>query len=281
MSDCSSKCYVLVSATGDRITVNHCDDRACAPCSGHRTRKVREQFAKVSNGVERVRFMTLTQRTIAGESLAGARKRIRASERKLRQRKSWKAHVDGALRVEETTWSIPKGETEGRWHVHFHYMYEGGFWVQAELTKEWAACGDQLIVDIRASYNVNELLKYSLKTAGVPGDRLVEWAIEMQGVREVEFLGSWRGKHPDVEPQEPATEEQIEAFRYICEEPALERGDHRIVTEARLKYVAWSDPNAPPVASERALQILRNCFKSLLSLRDRVGPRLNKRDSYS
>jgi len=221
--------------------------------------------------------MTLTQPTIAGESLRDARARLRGRERKLRQRKAWKAHVDGALRVEEITWS------EGAWHVHFHYMYVGSYWDQAELTEAWSGCGDdgKCIVDVRAAYDVNELLKYSLKTAGVPEDRLVEWATEMTGVREVEFLGGWRGKGADDDDQELATADELDAFRYVCEESTLEAGDHRVVTEARLTFVAFTDASAPPFVASWALERLRECFASLLTLRDRVGARLDKREAYS
>jgi len=160
-------------------------------------------------------------------------------------------------------------------------MYAGSYWDQAELTDAWAGCGDGRIVDIRKAYNVNELLKYSLKTAGVPADKIVEWAVGMAGVREVEFLGSWRGKLPDDDAQEPATDEELEAFRYVCEESTLEARDHRVVTEARLTFVAYSDKAAPPRVASWALDRLRECFGSLSTLRERVGVRLDKSGAYS
>jgi hypothetical protein len=268
MRDCATKTFILASAKGARLTVNHCDDRACAPCANHRTRRVFEKFEKVSAG-KSLRFMTLTQASRVGETLADARKRLRADERKFRQRKAWKEHVTGGLRSEEVTWS------NGAWHVHFHYMTEGRYWPQDELAAQWGG-----IADIRAAYDVRELLKYSLKTAGVPAYQVAEWAIEMERVREVEFLGSWRGKQPDVDAQEEATTEELDAFRYVCEEPTLERGDHRIVTEARLSFVGFVDYDAPPAVASWARDRMKECFNSLCALRERIGPDPNRLAKY-
>ena len=276
MRDCATSTFIVSTAVKARLTVNHCDDRACAPCAGHRTRRVRERFDRVS-GDGRLRFITLTQAAIPGESLADARKRLRGSERRLRQRAVWKAHVDGALRAEETTWT----DERGAWHVHFHCIYVGRFWPQSELKEAWMACGGGSIVDVRAAYDVAELLKYSLKTANVPSDRIVEWAQSMNGVREVEFLGNWRGELADDVAQEQATAEELSAFRYVGEDYSLEAGDTELISEARLRWVAFGDPDAPPHASSWACDRLRECYGALEKLEERVRKRLDKREKYS
>ena len=274
MVTCCESAIILARSNGASITPAHCDRRACQLCTYHRTRKARRVFEQVSKG-KHLRFATFTQEARAAESYEDARARLYATWAAFRRRKEFKEHVTGALRVCEPTWR----EERGSWHLHFHVIYEGQYWPQAELQSLWESCGGG-IVDIRAATSVDELLKYALKTANVPRERVVEWAQAMHGKRDVEFLGSWRGVELEPELGEEPTADDLAAFRYTIEDDALEHGDVRPVSEDRLKYVAFADPEAPPHVALWSLHRLRDCFRDLSQLRERVEKRLAKRENY-
>jgi hypothetical protein len=223
-----------------------------------------------------LRFLTLTQVAVKGESFDAARARLFETYSKLQRREEYKHYVAGALRVCEATWN----EERGSWNLHLHVIFEGRYWPQDELQALWQSCGGG-IVDIRAATSVDELLKYALKTANVPKERIVEWAQAMHGKRDIEYLGAWRGVVvPDCNANGAATADELAAFRYACEDDSLEDGDIRPISEARLTWIAFSDPCAAPETALWALHRLRDCFADLAALHERVEKRLEKRRTY-
>ena len=275
MRECSTSTIILSGATRARMTPNHCTIRACQVCTYHRTRKARRKFSEVSKG-KRLRFLTLTQVALKGESFAAARGRLLGSYTKLGRREEYKHYVAGALRVCESTWN----EERGSWNLHFHLIFEGRYWPQDELQELWQSCGGG-IVDVRAATSVDELLKYALKTANVPKERIVEWAQAMHGKRDIEYLGAWRGLVvSDCNANGAATDDELAAFRYACEDDELVDGDICPISEARLTWVALSDPYAAPETALWALHRLRDCFADLAALTERVEKRLEKRRTY-
>ena len=135
-------------------------------------------------------------------------------------------------------------------------------------------------MDIRLATDAEELLKYTLKHHKVPAPKLVEWALDMENVREVEFGGEWRAITPDEEVQEEPTAEELAAFRLVTEDD--EAGNEvRVMTEARLTWCAWSDEcELPEFARIWARARLREVFldvKRLVNAADKRAGRPNGR----
>ena len=248
MAECSTKMQINCTAQHASMCPNHCDVRACANCNIHRSRKALRRWTVIEDDVkqrrERLRFLTLTQRAVKGRTHGEARVLIIKAWRKFWRRKVTRHYIHGAIRKLETTWNYE----DGWWHVHLHLVYEGRFWPQAELEGTWRDCvgGDE---DggafIKEAYDVKELVKYSLKHHKVPADKLVEWAQDMQGAHELDFLGTWRGIVDD-EVQEEATGEQIEAFRIACDDEDATGTEVRVLNEDRLKWIAWAEEEFHP-----------------------------------
>lgn len=260
MAECSTKMQINATATRASMCPNHCDVRACANCNIHRSRKALRTWGLVDDDRKRrgkrLRFVTLTIRAVKGRSHAEARDLIKKTYVKFWRRKLTRHYMDGAVRKLETTWN----EEKGWWHVHYHLVYEGKFWPQAELEDHWRSCVGGVEdggADIRAAYDPKELFKYTLKHHGVPDAQLVEWAQDMQGARELDFLGTWRGLSAE-DDQDEATAEDLEAFRQVCEDPDVEATEVRVVNEARLTWVAWGDdPDFPDYVVHWARERLR------------------------
>ena len=243
MAECSTTIQINCSASHASMSPNHCDVRACANCNVHRSRGALRRWGSIEDDVkgrgERLRFLTLTMRAVKGRTHGEARAIIMKAWRKLWRRKATRHYMRGVLRKLETTWSFENGW----WHVHLHCVFEGRFWPQAELEGMWRDCigGDE---DggafIKEAYDVKELVKYSLKHHKVPADKLVEWAQDMQGARELEFLGTWRGITYD-EVQEEPTEQELWAFRVACDDENATATEVRVLNEDRLTWLAWPD----------------------------------------
>jgi len=260
MAECATSMQINCTATHASMCPNHCDVRACANCNIHRARKALRRWGVVAQDVERrqerLRFVTLTMRAEKGRSHGEARTTLMKAWTKLWRRKATRHYMKGAVRKLETTWN----EREGWWHVHLHLVFVGKYWPQAEIEETWRSCigdGDNGGVFIEQAYDVKELMKYSLKHHKVPPDMLVEWAQDMAGVRELEFLGDWRS-FTDEEVQEEATDEQVEAFSIACDDEEVTGTEVRILSEARLTWLAWTDNEYyPEFAKEWARERLR------------------------
>jgi len=281
MAECSTKMQLNCSATHASMCPNHCDVRACANCNIHRSRRVLRRWGLIEKDVdrreERLRFVTLTMRAVKGRTHGEARSILKKAWAKLWRRKVTRHYMKGALRKLETTWN----EDDGWWHVHLHLVYEGKFWPRAELRETWRDCIGGVEVGgvedggafIEEAYDAKELMKYSLKHHKVPADKLVEWAQDMHGVRELEFLGTWR-KFPDEEVQEEATDEQVEAFRLACDDEDATGTEARILSEPRLKWIAWAEEEFHPEfvriwARERLREAIRDVARFRLASKKR------------
>lgn len=266
MAQCSSTMQINCTATHASMSPNHCDVRACANCNIHRARKALRRWGILAEDVEqrgeRLRFVTLTMRAEKGRTHGETRGIIKRAWQKLWRRKATRHYVHGAIRKLETTWN----DEEDWWHVHLHLVYEGRFWPQADLEETWRDCigdGDNGGAFIEEAYDVKELMKYSLKHHKVPLPKVVEWAQDMAGVRELEFVGTWRG-FVDDEVQEEATDEQVEAFSIACDDETVVTGrEVRILSEPRLKWIAWAEEEFHPEfvriwARERLREVIRD-----------------------
>jgi len=170
-----------------------CDDRLCPACVAHRTRGVRATLERVMGGEKTTRFITLTQPVIPGEPATAGRERLLASWSRFwraQKRAGDDAYIHGGMRRVEVTWS-----KRGGWHWHLHVLCQGVYLPHQVLVSLWTAAGGGFIVDIRRVRHqagaAAELTKYVLKVAGLPPEKIVEYARATQGVRDVQTFGTW------------------------------------------------------------------------------------------
>jgi hypothetical protein len=171
-----------------------CENRfLCRTCRGIWIEETAPLLLRVIGAMRGpLRFVTLTLRN--DRDLDQAVHRIRKAFTRLRHRRFWSSRVSSAAYAIETTYNRDTGE----WHVHLHLVCEGRFIPQAELSAEWlAVTGDSYIVDVRAVTSpregVKELVKYTLKDAGVPPRQLQEAAAVLHGRRLVGVVGRLYG----------------------------------------------------------------------------------------
>ena len=183
------------------VMLDRCRDRLCPSCNIARAARLADLVRTLLLEVRAVgrvpKFITLTQRARPGESLREGWVRLQSAFRRLRARAEWRRHVRAFVAAREVIWSRSKQA----WHVHVHLVADADYWLQAELAQEWERVtgGESRVVDIREARPGTELelLKYTLKIAGVPAARLVEFALSMGGARVISTGGAWRGRLQD------------------------------------------------------------------------------------
>lgn len=195
---CGSNAWVL--RTTDRpyrykVATNRCHARYCPACQGERGRLIALRMLDLLPQTT-LRFVTLT---IKSESrpLADSIDHLFHSFRRLRQQRTWKDHVTGALWVLEITW---RHEHE-RWHPHLHLITQGKYWPQSQLRVAWAkATGDSYIVDVRRVRHRSDLPHYLTKylTKSISPavwhdtNRLTEAIVALHGRKLIGTCGAWR-----------------------------------------------------------------------------------------
>lgn len=189
------------------VPLNRCWDRLCPSDAARRARGWAEHLGPLIDTAKReglqVRYFVLPQRTRSGESLFAARQRFERAFRRLTQSRRFKRHVRGWMASREMTWS------KGAWNYHVNVIFVGEFWPHGELSDawRWATDGDSYIVHIQQAYDgvEREAVKYALKIAKLPAERLVEYATTMRGVRLISTGGAWYGAAPaEVDSSAPA-----------------------------------------------------------------------------
>jgi len=216
---------------------NFCRERLCPMCAWRRSLRLTHDVSQVLHEAARREprrrwvMLTLTQKNVPGEALAGEVGRVLSGWGRLSQRRELRA-VAGTFRVLEITRNV----ADGTWHPHIHALlwvlpsyFNGSYITQARWRELWAeALGlDYLpVVDIHA-----------VKARVGARDDLDAAALE---------VGKYTVKDTDLVPPEATAEQVIERVSVI--RPALYGrrlvdwgGDlRRIARELRLK-----DPDAP------------------------------------
>ena len=199
MAECCNDWSYLARWNGRaKMRPIRCDDKLCPNCAAHRTRGIKRLIDHQLQKNTEVRFITLTQGVISGESAPEARARLLRSWGSLwrKQKRSLDPYIVGGIRRVEFTWSV----REWGWHCHLHVLAEGRYWHQDDLSEAWVAAGGGPVVDIRQATDARELLKYVVKVATLPGERIVEYAQTLKGKRDLQRFGSWYDLPlPDVE----------------------------------------------------------------------------------
>lgn len=180
-----------------RIVCNCCHHRFCIPCMREEARTIQSNLHELL-AKERTRFITLTLRH-SPTPLKDQIDRIFQSFNKLRQRQSWKSHVEGGAAFLE----IKLSDRTGCFHVHLHILAVGSFWKSSDISAEWhAVTGDSYIVDVRDVKQSDEVARYVTKYVTKPADdsvlrdesKLDEFIIALRGRRLLTTFGTWRGK---------------------------------------------------------------------------------------
>lgn len=213
MGDCSVEWAHYANGSGvGRLAPMSCDDRLCPVCTSHRTRGVRELVTRQVESGAFIRFITLTQPAIVGESAVDGRARLMRTWMRFwrSQKRASDPYVRGGVRRVEVTWS-----RTGAWHWHMHVLATGQYVPQATLSELWQRAGGGPIVDVRAITTGTaagvEITKYILKVGSMPRDKIVEYALSVAGQRDIQSFGSWYGQ--DVPEDEAGDGECDELVR--------------------------------------------------------------------
>ena len=189
--DCGRKAHIWHDETEDRLFVRSdtCKLRICPAC------RRRYQFA----AIQRIRdllaemrpktwqFITLTVRHTA-RPLREQTDFLKASFRRLRQRKLWKSSVLHGYAVLEVTFNKHRNE----WHPHLHVLARVRFLDWRQLRKDWIGVTDgSSVIDCGYVRNEPSACDYVAKYLGKPPslldlpdiERVAEYYQAMQNTR--------------------------------------------------------------------------------------------------
>lgn len=172
--------------------------------------KLEQTATEIITRMQTRRFVTLTIKQLAGESLSDAIARLRGSYKTLTRRSFWREHVTGGFYAVEIGYNVKTG----CWHPHMHLVVSGSYMPQAALADEWEAItGNSRIVDVRAINDPKRagryVAKYVLKPymlCEIPSHRLAEFARTVAGMRLYQTFGDQHRQKLKEKPKLPAPE---------------------------------------------------------------------------
>lgn len=223
---CNASPVLFATDSGEvRTGSRYCRDRLCPLCNSRRSDEIaRKVTAMVQSGAT-CRFLTLTLRS-SDAPLREQLDHLTEAWRRLRQRDSWKHHVRAAVGTIEVTWN----ESTARWHPHLHIIFDGRYWEQSAISREWCeVTNGSSIVDVRAvpdrRKTVRYIAKYAAKPAKIgtlPAERIREWSHTVHRRRMVIAVGAWA----KFKPHEETELEPLPKQREVC-------GMHELARMAR------------------------------------------------
>lgn len=174
--------------------VYHCKLRFCSHCASTKLNLYMGKWMPYLDTLDAVNVRTLMLSIKNVTDLQAGAKKVLDCFNKLRHRKAYKALLEGGLRCIQA-----KPGKDGKWNVHLHCLYYGGYIPRAELSKDWKdITGDSWYVYVKAHRNVADALRYMLKyvTRGVlsdpvgwTGEDLVEFVVALSDMRLVQAFG--------------------------------------------------------------------------------------------
>lgn len=211
------------SASTDQVRIcpGRCKHRLCPHCARIATNEKTRKVRLIATLMDDPRFITLTIRSIKGESLKAMLDRFNDFFRQFRASKDWKNHVVGGLAVTEIT------RNEAGWHVHMHCLVDGIYWPQPKALATWETIvGDRAGVDIRKVHGVNSVAryvaKYLAKESSVdnwPTTQVMDFCLATHGLRTLRTFGNCyritldEPDHVDAEhPVQPDDWEKVNIF---------------------------------------------------------------------
>jgi len=204
---CGAEVYTLEceSCGHQHIVQYNCRLRFCSRCASAKMNTLTEKYLPYLKTLEadRLRFVTLTIKNC--DDLKKGVDRIRDCFTKLRHRKYYKSKLKGGLYSLQA-----EPDDGGKWNVHLHCIFYGGFLPQSRLSDDWLSItGDSFIVDIRRPGRPSDALRYVLRyvAKGIEpdddqwtGDSLVEFVLALSDVRLVQAFGCFLGHVAKREP---------------------------------------------------------------------------------
>lgn len=179
-----------------RPWISRCGHRLCPFCSTARSASTTADLIELILKYDAQRMMVLTLQS-NDLPLPDQIRSLLAAFKKLRNRATWKKHVEGGVYVLEITLNAKTGQ----WHPHLHILARGNYYPHAELSKQWREVthGSNVVwvsrvekVDAAAK----ELAKYIGKPqriAELSPERIREYASAIKSVRMVQTFGSAHG----------------------------------------------------------------------------------------
>lgn len=227
---CGSDAWVQYSRsrTTFRIVCNTCKLRICPVCALRHKRAAADRIAATMRSTieERARSWKLLTLTLRhnDDSLADQHDRLRASFRKLRQRKLWRTTAKYGYAVIETTYN----RWTHQWHGHLHVLVYCSYIPVTQLCDTWLSItGDSMIVDIRRVDSTHRATRYVTKYLGKPPaiesldcpvQRLGEYYLAISGRRLLIPFG-----RPPQDAAANTTDDEIDDWEPVCTLPDLLR----------------------------------------------------------
>ena len=229
------------------LSLDRCRGRCCPVCAPFRARRTGERIGAALASADELRHIVLTM-PASTDSLASQLDHLTASFRRLRQTKTWKTHVDGAIATLQVT--LP--EATGKWHPHLHVLAVGSFFPRELLLEAWSkACGGAEIIWIAPVHNRGTAAKYIASYVAAedqltkwPPACLLEFASAMIGRRSVIAVGSMHGSKLPVRD----TDDEPKGSTHGCNLRLVARAVRHRVPEA-LFLRAWCEHNSKWAAS--------------------------------
>lgn len=213
LKHCGSHAWVFQDPVTGRYVVrsNGCNLRICPRCRRRLQHKISARIAELLTPCRKSEWQMITLTLKHNdEKLQDQLDRLRASFRKLRQRKLWKASVSYGYGILE----INRNKTSSQWHPHLHVLARTDFIDWSQLRKDWlAVTGDSNIIDcqhvtssrIAAIYVAKYVGKMPMPAIHDDWDLLADWYFALRaGKMLIRF-----GKHPPRQrelPIDPAPE---------------------------------------------------------------------------
>lgn len=203
MLACGRHAHTVVTTNGDAAIAHRpCRLRACPTCSVHHARRISDRITNAIEGIDHIRFLTLTIKATAGP-LSDRIDHLIDSYRRLRQTKIWSNTQRGAIGVIECTLNLQSQ----CYHPHLHIILDGQYVEHQGLKDAWAkATGDSSIVHIQSIPSRTAAAKYLAKYLGKdsnfdrwPPGKILEWINAMHGRRTLLTCGSLHNiQRPEV-----------------------------------------------------------------------------------
>lgn len=224
MENCGTDAWIQRSPSTKRVRVvcNACRVRTCPRCQHNAAGKLKRRLDIALRSAPRTdfRLITLTMRSTTAP-LRTQILNLKASFRRLRQRKSWQDHVQGGYAILEITYNAKRDQ----WHPHLHVITSGKFFRQAELSREWGrASRGSPIVDIRRIRTTNGVLHYVTAYVTKQPEHLenapeARWIEYFDAIRSSRFLIAFgnipRASKPEPDPADPRDWEPLQPLYVV------------------------------------------------------------------
>ena len=198
IAKCCREPMIFTNDASDQIRLSErrCRSRLCPRCRKFRRGELQARLLEACKRMDARRFVTLTL-VSSDRPLREQLCDMRKSFAKLRRSPLWKERVVGGVYCIEVTYN----RIRRQWHPHLHAIVDGRFIPKFALSDAWQlASNGSSIVDVSnvpsASRVVNYVTKYVAKSddaSGFPDDKVVEWAVEVHGLRLVHTFGNLHG----------------------------------------------------------------------------------------